>query len=95
MNLFNLLPVWQLDGNRGFSALGRIPRWTIAAAFGVAWLLTADGLLAILAIAAAVRALDRTAPDDTDSGVWTEFVMLIALLVLVMRVSAAPLARVQ
>jgi Zn-dependent protease len=30
VNLFNLLPVWQLDGNRGFSALARIHRFLLA-----------------------------------------------------------------
>jgi Zn-dependent protease len=88
LNLFNLLPVWQLDGNRGFSALGSFSRWIIAAAFGIAWVVTADGLLALLAIASAVRALDQHAPDDTDAGVWTMFLALIAALALVLRVSA-------
>src|SRR6185436_5687170 len=40
INLFNLLPVWQLDGSRAFAALGRAHRATIGAAFGVAWLTT-------------------------------------------------------
>ena len=31
INLFNLLPVWQLDGNRGFAALSTIGRWAIVA----------------------------------------------------------------
>ena len=87
INIFNLLPVWQLDGNRGFAALGRLHRWSIAGAFGVAWLATGDGLLALLAIAASIRALDPAAPDESDVGVWLEFLLLIAGLVLLMRSS--------
>lgn len=89
IKIFNLLPVWQLDGNRGFSALGRMHRWSIALAFGVAWLLTGDGLLALLAIAASVRALDPSAPDESHVGVWAAFLFLITGLALLMRLSPA------
>jgi Zn-dependent protease len=88
LNLFNLLPVWQLDGNRGFSALGRGPRLSIAIAFGGAWLFTSDGLLALLAIVTIARALDHAAPDQNDTGVWFQFVALIVVLAIVLRVSA-------
>jgi Zn-dependent protease len=87
INIFNLLPVWQLDGNRAFSALGRQHRWSIGAAFGIAWLATGDGLLALLAIAASVRALDPAVADESDVGVWVEFLLLIAGLVILMRLS--------
>jgi Zn-dependent protease len=87
LNLFNLLPVWQLDGNRGFSALGRGSRLSIAVAFGGAWLFTGDGLLALLAIVTIVRALDHAAPDQNDTGVWIQFVALIATLAIVLRFS--------
>src|SRR5439155_15692265 len=80
LNLFNLLPVWQLDGNRGFSALGRLPRFSIALAFAAAAVLSGDGLLYILAIVAASRAFDAHAPEDTDGSVWGEFLLLITAL---------------
>ena len=31
INLFNLIPIWQLDGPRGFHALSRPQRWMIVA----------------------------------------------------------------
>ena len=34
VNLFNLLPVWQLDGGRGFRALSTMQRWIVVAAMG-------------------------------------------------------------
>src|SRR5262249_45574345 len=42
INLFNLLPIWQLDGSRGFRALSRAQRWVVLAVIGVLWLLTRE-----------------------------------------------------
>ena len=88
LNLFNLLPVWQLDGARGFSALGRPARGIVAAAFAGAWIATGDSLVALLALASIVRAIDPRAPAETDAGVCLEFVALIAALAFVLRISA-------
>jgi Zn-dependent protease len=88
INLFNLLPVWQLDGNRGFAALTRSHRWVVAGAFGIAWWLSGEGLLALLTIAAAVRALDPHAPDAPDHRVAAQFVFLIFALTALARMSA-------
>jgi Zn-dependent protease len=87
INMFNLLPVWQLDGSRAFSALGSTARRTIAAAFGAAWLFTGDGLLALLAIVSVARAFDPHAEQESDAGVWMEFIALIAALAMLLRVS--------
>jgi Zn-dependent protease len=92
INLFNLLPIWQLDGSRGFAALGRAHRLMIAAMFGGAWIIIGDGLLVLLAIVAAARAFEPGAPDDSDAGVWTEFVVLIAMLAILLRLSPVPAA---
>src|SRR3954471_13168546 len=40
INLFNLIPIWQLDGSRGFHALGRAQRWIVVAIVIIALLLT-------------------------------------------------------
>src|SRR3954466_4541201 len=53
INLFNLLPVWQLDGSRGFSALSRRQRAAVAAVLGSLALLSGDGLMIVLAVVAA------------------------------------------
>jgi Zn-dependent protease len=83
LNLFNLLPVWQLDGNRGFAALSRLQRWTVAAIFMGAWGLAGDGLFVLLAIAAGVRALQGDAAETPDRGVIVQFALLIGALTLV------------
>ena len=36
LNLFNLIPIWQLDGSRGFHALSRHERWIVPAAIAAA-----------------------------------------------------------
>ena len=80
INLFNLLPVWQLDGNRGLAALTRHERWTVVLAFALAWVWTADGLLVLLLIFAVVRAFDSRAPTTPDRTVLIQFVGLIFAL---------------
>ena len=66
INLFNLLPVWQLDGARGFRALSRPQRWFAAAAIGIAWTLNGDGILLLLLGVAVWRACSKDAPPQGD-----------------------------
>src|SRR5262247_2379852 len=40
LNLFNLIPVWQLDGSRGMHVLARSERWILVAAIVAALMLT-------------------------------------------------------
>ncbi len=77
INLFNLLPVWQLDGGRGFRALGKTHRWWVVAAIGVMWLLTSEGLLALLLLAGFLRTLVGTAPEESDRTTLWQFIVLI------------------
>jgi Zn-dependent protease len=45
LNLFNLIPIWQLDGARGFQALSRQQRWFIVGVIAAAlWLLAVPTL---------------------------------------------------
>ena len=86
LNLFNLIPVWQLDGAHAFKALSRGQRWTIAAALGGMWFLTAEGLLLILALVAVWRAFGKDAPDEGDTRTLWEFLSLVAILGAMMRI---------
>ena len=36
LNLFNLIPIWQLDGSRGFQVLARDERWIVLGVIGLA-----------------------------------------------------------
>lgn len=90
INLFNLMPVWQLDGNRAFAALTPRHRGLIVLAFGVAWILTHDGLLVLLALVAGVRTLDAQAPAKSDRGAFAWFAFLVIALALVFRAARTP-----
>ena len=56
INLFNLMPVWQLDGSRGFASMTRQHRWIAVAAIALAWFATAEGMLVLILIVAVIRA---------------------------------------
>jgi Zn-dependent protease len=65
INLFNLIPIWQLDGGRGFHVLSRPERWAVVAIAVAAYLLTDVGLLIIIAAVAGWRALQtEIGPGD-------------------------------
>ena len=79
LNLFNLTPVWQLDGSRGMHALSREERWLVAATLGVAWYLTHLGLLIVIGAVAVWRAVQRDVGPGNRRALAT-FVVLIAAL---------------
>jgi Zn-dependent protease len=80
INLFNLLPLWQLDGGRGFRSLTRSRRWVAAAAIGAMWFLSAEGLLLLLLLAAVFRAFERNTPAEPDRLGLFQYVFLILAL---------------
>jgi Zn-dependent protease len=80
VNLFNLLPIWQLDGGRAFRALTRTQRWWAAAAILLAWLYTGDGLLVLLVLAAGYRAIIGEQASEPHRGTLFLYVTLIAAL---------------
>ena len=77
ITLFNLAPIWQLDGSRGFSALSRLQRWTVVAVAAFAWWMTREGLLVLLCLLAAFRSLGHDAPRRGDRPVWLHYMMLM------------------
>ena len=84
LNLFNLIPFWQLDGSRGFHVLARWERWVLVATIAIALLLTEQRLLLIVGGVAVWRALQKeTGPGDVR--VLATFVVLVATLSLLAR----------
>lgn len=81
INLFNLIPISPLDGGRGFRVLKTWQRATIAVAFGAAYLVTQDGLLALLAIVAVVMVFAKKQEvGNGDQRAFAEYLILIAAL---------------
>lgn len=80
INLFNLMPIWQLDGGRGFAALSRAQRWACVAALGTAALWVHDGLLILILIVAAGRAaFSKPSEEDDRSAMW-QYIALVGML---------------
>src|SRR5256714_12885672 len=77
VKLFNLLPVWQLDGGRGFRALTRTQRRIAAALIGSMWLLTGEGLLVLLGLAAAASAGFADRADQPGPTVLAQYGLLV------------------
>jgi len=86
VNLFNLLPFWQLDGGRGFRALTRRQRWLAVGALGTIWLATSEPLLVLLALAGVANAFSH-APDEPDTGALGMYVGLALVLALLSRIA--------
>jgi Zn-dependent protease len=79
INLFNLTPIWQLDGSRGVQVLARGERWVLVAAIAVALLLTEQRLLFVVGAVAVWRSFQQQAgPGDTRT--LATFVMLVIAL---------------
>jgi Zn-dependent protease len=85
INLFNLIPIWQLDGGRGFRSLTRVQRGLAAAAVGGMYYATAhehrqNVFLLIILVCAAGRAVMGEAPRERDDFGLFQYVLLILLL---------------
>ena len=84
LNLFNLLPIWQLDGGRGFRALTRKQR-AIAAAVAIGmWAVTHQTILLLIALGAGYRLFSRDYPAEDDNIVLMQYAGLIVLLSMLM-----------
>jgi Zn-dependent protease len=79
INLFNLIPVWQLDGSRGMHALARSERWMLVAAIAAALLFTEQRMLFVIGAAAIWRAMQKD-QGPGDARVLATYVTLIMAL---------------
>src|SRR5437867_7771017 len=86
VNLFNLVPVWQLDGARGFRALTRPQRWIAVAVIAAMWVATSAGLLLLLGLAAAAAAAGRAA-GEPDHTALAQYAFLVGVLSLMTRIA--------
>lgn len=78
INLFNLTPVWQLDGSRGFHALSRVQRWIAIAAIAIAFAISREGMLVLVGLVAVWRGVEKNVKTRHDWGALATYVVLIA-----------------
>jgi Zn-dependent protease len=65
INLFNLIPIWQLDGARGVHALSSVHRFILIIVIAAVYLATQQKMLLLVGVVALWRAFQRTAvPGD-------------------------------
>ncbi|HSR09572.1 MAG TPA: site-2 protease family protein [Bryobacteraceae bacterium] len=80
INVFNLIPVWQLDGSRGFRALTRHHRILIAGLAGLLWFWTSETMLMVVALVAVWRCFTKDAAEQPDNVVFFQFAGLLGAL---------------
>jgi Zn-dependent protease len=80
LNLFNLVPLWSLDGARGLAPLARWQRCILVLAVGGAWAVTREGILVLILIVGAVRALAPGAPAKPDHPALALFSAIVVAL---------------
>jgi len=85
INLFNLMPVWQLDGDHAFKALNRTERWIATGVTAGMLLVTGEGLLVLVGILAVVQALREAPNADGDRTALIQFAGLVIALALLMK----------
>ena len=85
INLFNLMPIWQLDGDHAFKALNRTERWLATGAVAIMLLLTGEGLLVLIGILAVVQAFREAPNAEGDRTALIQFAGLIIALALLMK----------
>ncbi|MGE0354071.1 MAG: site-2 protease family protein [Gemmatimonadales bacterium] len=88
LNLFNLTPVWQLDGARGMAALSRRQRILLLSAVLLAFLVSHQGILVLVAVFVAWQCF-RPAPAAGDLPGLVNFCGLLAALTWLIVVSSA------
>jgi Zn-dependent protease len=80
INLFNLAPVWQLDGGRAFVALTRRQRGICLGAILTMWAWTGDSVLFLLAAGATYRMFSKDYPERGDMPILGRYLALVVAL---------------
>jgi Zn-dependent protease len=88
INMFNLIPIWQLDGSRGLRSLTRSQRGIVlAVAFGL-WAITSTPMLLLVAIGCAYRMFTKDWETEPDQQGLLQFLGLMAALATIFTLTA-------
>lgn len=80
INLFNLVPIWQLDGGRAFGALSRAQRWATILIIGAVWYQVQEGMLLLMGIFAILHGIAANPPAKPDHVIGIEYAALVIVL---------------
>ena len=80
------MPIWQLDGGRGFHALSRHQAWFLIALIATAWFFTHEGLLFLILIVAVFQAAAKDRQTRGDRPMLILYSLLIIFLSLLTRI---------
>lgn len=94
INLFNLLPVWQLDGAHAFRSLTRPQRWAAVVVIGAAWAVSTEGLLVLLLLGAILAAWGGQPAERADWRALVEYGGLVIVLTALTRIPVSVAALV-
>jgi Zn-dependent protease len=83
INLFNLIPIWQLDGSRGFASLTRQQRAIVLAVAAALWWITRQEMLMLIALVATYRLFSKDYAPEPDRTGLLQFLGLLGALTLV------------
>lgn len=88
INLFNLTPVWQLDGSRGFHALTRQQRIGIVVLCALGFAIARDGFFLLVALVGLWRVFEKRITTTPDWNAFATFAGLIAVVTAVVVLSS-------
>ena len=88
INLFNLTPVWQLDGSHAFRALTKTQRWIAVGGLFVAWAISHLGILLLVLAVATYRAFEKDPAPQPNHRALGEFLFLVATLSILSSITA-------
>jgi Zn-dependent protease len=80
INLFNLMPIFGLDGGRGMNAMSRLQRGIATAALVGSWIVSHDGLMLLVAIVALGRTFFSAPCPTPERRACVTYVILVAAL---------------
>jgi Zn-dependent protease len=85
LNLFNLLPVWHLDGGRAFHAMSRLQKWVVVGTLAACYVWSGDFLLLIVGAGAVVRAIPKQERDDSDWVACAQYAGMVVVITLLIK----------
>ncbi len=88
INLFNLVPVFGLDGSHAYKVLDRQQRGMILAMMLGMWYLSGETMFFLIAIGAVYRLFTKDQTATRDTGIFWQFVGLLAAFGLVSAITA-------